>query len=193
MKKKTLEEEVAQIKQRMNIVSEEKKNHKYEYGCAMLYFDLPDIKKIHEIIDPKDVYSEEGYGLETEPHVTLLFGLHDGVSVPQVTEVMDKFKYTDCILYNASLFKNPQYDVLKFDIRYPTKGGAFLHKTNAELSKFPHTTDYPDYHPHCTIGYLKSGTGEKYVKELNDREFVVTPEYGVYTTTNGDKNRIKIN
>lgn len=194
MKKKTLQEEVEEIKQKMNIVSETKKNHKFEYGCAMLFFSLPQMNELHKIIDENDLYTEEeGFGLESEPHVTLLFGLHPEVTTEDVANVMNKFNYGDCVLYNASLFKNPLYDVLKFDVRYPTKGGAFLHKANAELSKFPHTTDYPDYHPHCTIGYLKPGMGDKYVKELGGHEYVVVPEYGVYSEPNGKQNRIKIN
>ena len=194
MKKKTLQEEVADIKQKMNLKTTPKKNN-YEYGCAMLYFSLPQMAELHELIDQNDLYIADdngGYGLETEPHVTLLFGLHSEVTTEDVTNVMNQFNYGDCILHNASLFKNPLYDVLKFDVRYPTTDSAFLHKANAELSNFPHTTDYPDYHPHCTIAYLKPGMGEKYVKELVGHEYTVIPEYGVYSKPDGGKDNIKI-
>ena len=33
-----------------------------------------------------------------------------------------------------------------------------------ELSKLPHTTDYPDYQPHITIAYLQPGKGQKYIE-----------------------------
>ena len=41
-------------------------------GCAMLYFDFPDMEKIHDMIDDDDLYEEEGFGLEEETHLTLL-------------------------------------------------------------------------------------------------------------------------
>jgi hypothetical protein len=56
-------------------------NQTYDYGCVMLYFDFPLMDKIHNVIDPKDIYYEEGdrsFGLEDEPHTTLLYGLHEG-------------------------------------------------------------------------------------------------------------------
>jgi hypothetical protein len=34
----------------------------FEYGCVMLYFSFPEINKIHDIINPKDIYTEEGVG-----------------------------------------------------------------------------------------------------------------------------------
>ena len=33
---------------------------KYEYGCAMLYFDFPQINEIHDLIESDDIYTEEG-------------------------------------------------------------------------------------------------------------------------------------
>ena len=48
----------------------------YSYGCAMLYFDFPKMDELHKSIDEDDIYSEDGHGLETEPHCTLLYGLH---------------------------------------------------------------------------------------------------------------------
>lgn len=84
-----------------------KKEKKYEYGCVMLYFDFPSMFKIQDIINPKDIYEEEDdntYGLEKHPHTTLLYGLHEGVTVKQIKgrkyiEILDdknanKFKAT---------------------------------------------------------------------------------------------------
>jgi hypothetical protein len=58
-----------------NILTE---NHKTEYACLMTGFDIPLWQDVMNIIDPNDLYTEEeGYGLETDPHTTILFGLHD--------------------------------------------------------------------------------------------------------------------
>jgi len=163
----------------------------YEYGCVMLYFDFPEIKKIHEIIDPDDIYHEEGdrsFGLEDEPHTTLLYGLHDGVTSQDVEGVLEQFKFGTCSIKNASLFDNPQYDVLKFDV-----SGPGLHEANKELTEFPHTTNFPDYHPHLTIGYLKPGTGKKYTEKLKGLSYSLTPKYAVYSKPDGGQDKLKIN
>lgn len=168
----------------------EKKADSYEYGCAMLYFDFPLMNKIHDAIDPLDVYTEEGdrsFGLEDEPHTTLLFGLHEGVSEENVQDVLDNFTFGDCILYNISTFNNPQYDVLKFDVK-----GDSLHEANEKLKQYPHTSNFPDYHPHATIAYLKPGTGKRYIRMLKGQEFTLTPTHAVYSKPNGDQVELPI-
>jgi 2'-5' RNA ligase len=171
-------------------ILQEKKGNTYEYGCAMLYFNFPEIKEIHSLISKGDLYEEEGdrtYGLETEPHTTLLFGLHNEVGVEDVTSVLDKFTFSTCIINTPSLFKNEKYDVLKFDVKGPN-----LHKCNTELRKFPHTNTF-DYHPHFTIAYVKSGLGQKYVEEIGDREYSLVPKYAIYSQPDGAKTKIYIN
>jgi len=168
----------------------------YNYGCVMLYFNFPLINKIHDAINPKDLYEEEGdrtFGLEEEPHCTLLYGLHEEVTDEQIKNILNQNTFGECKLYNASLFQNnDDYDVLKFDVGYPTRGGAFLTKVNKELSQLPNTNDFPDYHPHSTIAYIKAGEGQKYVNMLKGQEFILTPKYAVYSKPNGEKIKIKI-
>jgi 2'-5' RNA ligase len=163
---------------------------KYDYGCAMLYFDFPLMNKIHDAIDPQDIYTEEGdrsFGLEDEPHTTLLFGLHEEVSEEDVKNVLDKFTFNTCTLHNVSTFDNPQYDVLKFDVK-----GDNLHEANSELKQYPYTSNFPDYHPHATIAYLKPGTGKRYIEMLKGQEFELTPTHAIYSKPNGDKIKLPI-
>jgi 2'-5' RNA ligase len=172
----------------------EKKGDSYSYGCVMLYFDFPQMNEIHEKIEEGDLYTEEEdrtYGLEDEPHCTLLYGLHDDVTLDQIKEVVNEFDYTNLILHNASLFEN-QYDVLKFDVGYSKEEDKFLHECNEALTKLPHTNDFPDYHPHATIAYIKKGLGEKYTEKLKDQEYTVKPSHIVYSEANGTKTKIKI-
>jgi hypothetical protein len=162
----------------------------YEYGCAMLYFSFPEINKIHDAIDPKHIYIEEGdrtFGLEDEPHTTLLFGLHQEVGTKQIQEVLDKYTYSTCEIHNASLFKNEKYEVLKFDV-----AGNNLHESNKDLREYPHTSNFPNYHPHLTIGYLKPGCGDKYVQMLKGKEFWLTPQYAVYSKPDGSQETLNI-
>ncbi len=163
----------------------------YDYGCAMVYFDFPTINELHSQIDEEDLYTEEGdktYGLEDEPHATLLYGIHSDEI--QDNEIIDKLKETDIgkiILHNASLFENDKYDVLKLD--------AFngkLHELNDKLKEFPFTSDYPDYHPHTTIAYIKKGKGKKYVDKFKGNHFEVFPSKYVYSKPDGSKLEEKI-
>jgi 2'-5' RNA ligase len=170
----------------LDMLKEDK--HTYDYGCVMLYYNFPLMNKIHDVIDPKDIYTEEGdrtFGLEDEPHTTLLFGLHEEVTEEDVQTVLNNFIFSTCKLYNASTFNNPQYDVLKFDVQ-----GDNLHQANKELRKYPYTNGFPDYHPHTTIGYLKPTTGKKYTEMLKGQEFELTPTHAVYSTSN--RNQIKL-
>lgn len=173
----------------------EKKGDTYSNGCVMLYLNFPKMNEIHDLIQEEDLYTEEEdrtYGIEDETHCTLLYGLHKEVSDEDVQTICDKHKFTNLVAYNASLFENDKYDVLKFDVRYPVKGGSFLSKCNRDLRSLPHTNDYPDYHPHITIAYIKSGLGKKYVDLLQDKEFEVNPTHIVYSKPNGTKSKFSI-
>lgn len=163
---------------------------KYEYGCVMLYFNFPEMEQMHRMINGDDVYTSDqdgSFGLETEPHTTLLFGLHPEVTDQDVANVLSKHYFSMCSINNASLFENPEYDVLKFDVN-----GDGLHECNSALSQYPHTTSFPDYHPHLTIGYLKSGTGSKHTELFSNMGYNLTPQYAVYSKPDGSKSKFKI-
>jgi hypothetical protein len=163
----------------------------YDYGCAMLYFDFPKMSEIHDQIDPSDIYEEDEdktYGLEDEPHCTLLYGLHKEVKSPKIQKILGEFIFGPCEIHNASLFENDKYDVLKFDVK-----NEELHKCNSALCKLPFTSDYPDYHPHMTIAYLKPGSGKKYVEKLKDVSYTLDPSHGVFSHPDGTKDRLTIN
>jgi hypothetical protein len=182
-------QEFKRMKKLAGLIVEEKQT--YDFGCAMLYFNFPNMSEIHDGIDPEDIYTQEGdrsFGLEEEPHCTLLYGLHEGVSTEDVKNVLDKYTYSTVKAYNASLFENKDYDVLKFDIK-----GDNLHETNSDLQQYPFTSNFPNYHPHMTIGYLKPGTGKKYTKILKGQEFDLLPQYAVYSKPEGDQDKININ
>lgn len=170
-------------------LNEAKKKKLYDYGCLMLYFKIPTkIKnKLFNDIDKKDLFKKDNpkYGLEKESHCTLLYGLHSD-KIENDNDVFDsisKLKFSKIKLHNVSFFDNPEYDVLKFDII-----GSDLHKANKILTKnFPFTTDFPKYHPHSTIGYLKKGKGEEYLDKFKDLEINVIPEKLVYSKPDGTK------
>jgi len=75
--------------------------------------------------------------------------------------------------------------VLKFDA-----SGDWLHAMNGELKELPHTNEYAEYKPHCTLAYLKPGMGQKYVDLFNGLLYAVKPKEFVYS--DADRNQTKI-
>lgn len=168
----------------------ENSDSSYDYGCVMLYFNFPELNKLQDSINPDDVYEEEEdktYGLEDEPHTTLLFGLHQEVTLEDVKKILDLFEYSECTIKDVSLFKNKKYDVLKFEVE-----GKNLHETNTKLKEYPFTNEHKVYKPHLTIGYIKPGLGKKYVEMFKDLEYKLIPQYAVYSHPDGTKDKINI-
>jgi 2'-5' RNA ligase len=166
---------------------------KYEYGAVMVFFSFPELKRIQQLVDKQDVYIRKGdktYGLEDQPHVTLLYGLYDGLSEEVVGLLLKDVVFGECKLHNISVFRNEKYDVLKFDV-----SGTGLKKANSKLKQLPYTNDFPEYHPHLTIGYVKKGKGDYYadlIKKQKLNNFILTPNKIVYSEPNGLKHNIKI-
>lgn len=163
-------------------------NQVHQYGCAMVYFDFPYVNELHKWISPEHVHTEEGdnsFGLETEPHTTLLFGLHaNEVDDAKVLSLCKSKQIGDLVLHNASLFENEKYDVLKYDV-----DNQVVYEINRALSQLPHTTNFPDYHPHSTVAYLKKGTGKMYAEKLAGQKHTVKAKEIVYSKPDGTKIR----
>jgi hypothetical protein len=183
-----LNEEISRI---IEVMGLNENNQSYPYSCAMLYFVGDDIRNLHNQINHEDLYIDgNGFGIESEPHCTLLYGIHDSEVTPnQVQDVLNNRTYNVCKAYNLSLFENPKYDVLKYDME-----GDNLHETNQDLKQFPFTSDYPDYHPHMTVAYLKPGKGKEYVNKLGGiyKELKMIPQHVIYSRTDGTKNKMPI-
>lgn len=110
-----------------------------------------------EVYHKNDESGKEDYGIETEPHVTALYGLtkHDPEPIKAALEGHGPVSFT---LGKMSVFDNPDYDVLKVSV-----SGADIHAVNKKLKALPNENTFPDYQPHLTLAYLKKGEGAKYV------------------------------
>lgn len=152
----------------------------------MLFHDEPFWKQVTSKIDKEDVYDEEGFGLETEPHCTVLYGFKDPKFNIQnkLSQHLSNFPKSDIgvISNKINLFENDEFDVLKFDIdKVLCKKSV---KLNQVLNKnFEIENNYPDYKLHVTIGYLKPGKGKNYTKELKDTKYFKNLYY-VYSINN---------
>jgi 2'-5' RNA ligase len=174
-------------------MEEKTQSKKTEYGCVMLYSDIPNWKEHTSIIDEKDVYDDEfkDFGIEHHPHCTLLFGIHLDETEPQdIVKIMKSFKSITVTIDTISLFQNPDFDVVKYDVPVTPELQEYH---DILLKKLPNTQTFPDYHPHMTIAYVIPGTGKKYAQKVEP--FEVTFNTGVYSFAGGNstvKNRIKI-
>src|ERR1035437_2074703 len=96
------------------------KNHTgtdYEYGCVLAYLDFGDDlwESIINRIDDADLYQpeQERYGKETEPHVTILYGLHKEVTDEDVKDSLSKLNGSELIVKCSKIecFKAKDFDV----------------------------------------------------------------------------------
>lgn len=138
-----------------------------KYSCLMLdcSFLKEEIIDIQDAICPCEVYDDEpGRGLETEPHITVMYGIDGGYKPYEVYHAID-LAPVDFKIKSLSLFENEKFDVLKFDII-----SKDLHDLHNQVDENLDCcgNSYPNYHPHMTVAYLKPGTGKYYTKLEND-------------------------
>jgi len=167
--------------ERRLILKEGKDGVEKEFGCLMLNLNIKNWNEVINKIRKEDVYDVPGYGIENTPHVTVLYGF-----IHKKTNPQDVIDVTNNVLGNKgkikiklnkiSYFENEDFDVLKFDVESPD-----LKKLNKILrERFPYKSNYPEYHPHMTIAYLKPGTVKKYAKDLK-KHIVFESDYFCYS------------
>lgn len=161
---------------------------KYDYGCVLVnvLYDKEMWDDIQSKIDDKDIIEitkENNVGREDEPHITILYGLHSDVSDKDVEKLIENVKNIKFSIDGVSIFENEDFDVLKFDVK-----SKDLQKLNKLFKELPHTSKYPDYHPHLTITYLKAGKGKKYLKSFeNFKDIDFDIDKIIYSKPNGKK------
>lgn len=167
-------------------IKEDKKEFKYEFGCVMMYFDVPEWNDTLKIIDKDDIYDEDGFGLEQESHITLLWGLLDGVEDKDVKKILVNIPKPYIELYNIDIFQGTEYDVVKFNVT-----NQLLNDINSNLSSLPNQQTFLEYHPHMTICYVKAGRGCKYIQKL-DKTIVVKPNKIIYSKPSKEGKKIEV-
>ncbi len=168
-----------------NSILEFKSGTMYEYGCLMLYVSLPNWSDLTKVINKEDLFEpdNERYGVETEPHITILYGVHSDVPDEKVLNLFKDIddQDFDIQVIGKNCFFNKDYDVLKLDI-----SSDKLNQLNKLGKTLPHTDTYPTYKPHMTIAYLKKGEGSKYVEETYSFKINKIDKI-VYSKPNGEK------
>lgn len=148
----------------------------YKYSCAM----LPLSEQTSSIIKywtkvnvaPEKLFINEDAGMdgyESEPHVTVKYGIHD-IEPDRLNSIVSGCGTINLTFGNVTKFDvNPDFDVLKIDVSCPE-----LFALNKLISESMECTDtYPEYHPHVTLAYIKKGAcseliNNPFFNKLND-------------------------
>lgn len=152
------------------------------YGCVMMDADIKNWEQFHlSGIEEDDIYLkpyDDSYGLEETPHVTIVYGIHEDEVDPQrMADLIEHYmKPLTVTIKEIGIFEGKEYDVVKYNV--PVTGQ--LQGYRDIFMQIPNTQNFPEYHPHMTIAYVKPGTGKKYKTELRD-PFGVTFTKGVYS------------
>src|SRR5579862_8105873 len=158
-------------------------------GCLMAMVDSSVCSTLMEfgkkIIKDEDIYhqvnekGEDEYGREHECHVTIRYGFTKDLNELEVRQLLAGRKKFNVKVTGLDIFdSNPEFDVVKFVIESPV-----LTQLNMLTQIYPNKTDFPDYHPHLTLAYVKKGTFP-HKKELN---LELPIDNVIYSPISGDK------
>lgn len=140
-------------------------------GYLMLRVDNPSLEELFDQIDQNDLHEK---GVERDPHVTVVGNIPVSISPDSLLrsalgQTIEKLKLT-----TVTYFECEEYDVLKWDLDSDSVDELrSIHDPIVE--KFKIEEKYPDYHPHSTIAYLKSGTGKKYQEKFSHYHDITVP------------------
>jgi 2'-5' RNA ligase len=134
---------------------------------------------------PDDELAEDGR--EETAHITVKYGLHTN-DVKDVTAVLDFSATVSIILGKTAIFVTPDYDVLIIEVDSPD-----LYALNELISDRLEVTDtHPEYHPHVTIAYLKSGMGGLYAGDDTFEGQVATFDELVFSPAEGEEEILRV-
>lgn len=165
----------------------EKKNNwrdEPRYGCVMMEpSKFKDWEENHlNGINEKDVFRkpyDDSFGLEDEPHITVLYGIHeDKIDPSVVVDMMEqKMEPVTVTIDEIDIFENDDFDVVKYNVPVTEQLKEYR---DMFMNAFENTQTFDGFHPHMTLAYVKKGEGKKYKKKLRE-PFQITFTKGVYS------------
>jgi 2'-5' RNA ligase len=133
----------------------------YKFGCVMANLNIPNWDEITSHINIDDLYKpeEDRYGIESDPHITILYGLHNNVKDSEVEKIIKSVNGDNITIdiKGIDIFENEEFDVVKMSVQ-----SEYLTKLHYELYKLPNSDRFSKYNAHITIAYVKKGEGSKY-------------------------------
>ena len=121
------------------------------------------------IIAPAHVHP--GEGLETRPHITVLYGLETDDVAEVLPLVGPSESPIEAVLQALEVFRpeGKDYDVLVHRVACP--GAIVLHERL--IGALAHVATHPAYQPHVTLGYVQRGLGGQYATLMTGLEGMV--------------------
>jgi 2'-5' RNA ligase len=144
----------------------------YEFGVVMLEMYSAMWSKLQSLIHPDHVTKD---GVSSSPHITILYGIHDGVSEEDVKNALgiyNNIERSPIYLFptNIDTFSNQDADVLKFNLENSSIS-SYCKILRDGLLKLPSTVKFSDYKPHLTLAYLRKdipGLVDLYTKKIQE-------------------------
>ena len=155
---------------------------------GLLHTFIKSIPEDYLYVDPND----DAYGRETQPHVTILYGLdHDSdYEAIKSNPIVRRRPPIHLNLGRVISFRgtNPLYDVLAIEVN--SIALTTLHYY-LEMHYDNHNT-FPRYRPHSTIAYVKPGMGKEFEGrwDLQGRE--VTADKFWFSSRDGSQKVVEI-
>ena len=162
----------------------------HKFGCAMVMLDGPAAAALLALAARVADADLAGDGRESEPHVTVRYGLHTddarGVAALLADAAPVQMRLGAVTLFPGDV-GGKDYDVIKADVE-----GDDIQRLHAKLGALPHTDTHSDYKPHATIAYVKAGLGAKYAAEFGRIDQAATVGRVVYSSADGLRTTIPL-
>lgn len=141
------------------VISSFREREAREFSCVMCLLPWKISEKIRQWgVDNIPDNELIGDGRESSIHVTVKYGLHNHDPF-ELRPLLQNYGPIEITLGKISLFENGKEDVIKIEVTSPR-----LVQLNSLITKhFENTDTHPNYIPHVTIAYVKSGSGKKFV------------------------------
>lgn len=177
----------------------QKKTDQFDYGSTQLDLTGQVAEDVTEFAkslpesevykDPNANYDAQRTGRESEPHITVLYGL-DTTNQAEVEGLVQSVKPIEVELGEVSQFDtNEDYDVVKVDVISDELAALY-----AKLDKVLETPGktFDEYQPHVTIAYVKKGIGAKYVGDTRFKGQKITLNNLIFSSKDGKRVNIPL-
>ena len=162
----------------------------YKYSSVQVQM-IPDISERFlslgkELIPNTNLF---GDGFETDPHVTLLYGIHEEHPTLPLIDILETHPKFTVTLGDVSLFtEDEEFDVVKTDIHC---NDLFVLRSTM-LTVCYYTLTFPEYIPHATIAFVKKGMCDYLIGNPVFRGLSFVVDSVMFSSSNGSKRKIML-
>lgn len=104
-----------------------------------------------------------GSGIVTDPHISIITDLEISYPALEVRKNIEQLAPFNVSFGPISFFRNDHVDVIKIDIISDELNTVHYHLKNI----IPNHYKFDEYHPHCTLAFVKPGTCDGILNQAN--------------------------